>query len=67
MPSNRWNRYIIWTLVSVAGFGIVWSMFARVDETVFVIGKLEPLGTIIDVKPPLVELLRIFWLKMVNL
>ena len=53
VPSNRWNRYIIWTLVSVAGFGIVWSMFAHVDETVSAIGKLEPLGTIIDVKPPL--------------
>ena len=52
-PSNRWNRYIIWTLVSVAGFGIVWAFFARVDETVSAIGKLEPLGTTIDVKAPM--------------
>lgn len=51
--SNRWNRYIIWTLVSVAGFGIVWAMFARIDETVSANGKLEPLGTTIDVKAPL--------------
>ena len=52
-PSNRWNRYIIWTLVSVAGFGIVWAMLARVDETVTATGKLEPLGTTLDIKAPL--------------
>ena len=51
--SNRWNRYIIWTVVSVSGFGIVWSLFAQVDETVSATGKLEPLGTTIDVKAPL--------------
>ena len=53
VPSNRWNRYIIWTLVSVAGFGITWAMFARVDETVTANGKLEPLGTTIDIKAPM--------------
>ena len=52
-PSNRWSRYIIWTLVSVAGFGIFWAMFARIDETVQATGKLEPLGTTLDVKAPL--------------
>ena len=51
--SNRWNRYIVWTLVSVAGFGITWAMFARIDETVQATGKLEPLGTTIDIKAPL--------------
>ena len=52
-PSNRWNRYIIWTLVGVSTFGITWSLFARIDETVSATGKLEPLGTTIDVKAPL--------------
>ena len=51
--SNRWNRYIVWTLVSVAGFGITWAMFARIDEAVQATGKLEPLGTTIDIKAPL--------------
>lgn len=51
--SNRWNRYIVWTLVSVAGFGITWAMLARIDETVQATGKLEPLGTTIDIKAPL--------------
>ena len=51
--SNRWNRYIVWTLVSVAGFGITWAMLARIDETVQAPGKLEPFGTTIDIKAPL--------------
>ena len=52
-PSNRWNRYIIWTLVGVSTFGVTWSLFARIDETVSATGKLEPLGTTIDVKAPI--------------
>lgn len=52
-PSRRWSSWIIWTLVGVAGFGIVWSSFARIDETVEATGKLEPKGTTKDVKAPL--------------
>jgi HlyD family secretion protein len=52
-PSRRWSSWIIWTLVSVSGFGIVWSSFARIDETVQAIGKLEPKGTTTDVKAPM--------------
>ena len=52
-PSRRWSSWIIWTLVSVAGFGIVWASFARIDETVQATGKLEPKGTTKDVKAPM--------------
>ena len=48
-PSRRWSSTTIWTLVSVAGFGIVWSCFAKIDETVQAVGKIEPLGTTLDV------------------
>ena len=51
-PSRRWSSTTIWTLVSVAGFGIVWSCFAKIDETVQAVGKIEPLGTTLDVKAP---------------
>ena len=43
----------MWTLVGVSSFGVPWSLFARIDETVSATGKLEPLGTTIDVKAPL--------------
>ena len=51
-PSRKWNSVVIWTLVYIAGFGFVWSVFARVDETVQSFGKLEPRGTTIDVNVP---------------
>ena len=51
--SRKWNKIIIWTFVSFASFGLVWSVVARVDETVQSTGKLEPKGTTTDVKVPL--------------
>ena len=51
--SRKWNKVIIWTFVSFASFGFVWSVVARVDETVQSTGKLEPKGTTIDVKVPI--------------
>jgi HlyD family secretion protein len=51
--SRKWNKVIIWTFVSFASFGFVWSVVARVDETVQSTGKLEPIGTTIDVKVPI--------------
>ena len=51
--SRKWNKVIIWTFVSFASFGFVWSLVARVDETVQSAGKLEPIGTTIDVKVPI--------------
>ena len=51
--SRKWNKVIIWTFVSFASFGFLWSIVARVDETVQSTGKLEPKGTTIDVKVPI--------------
>jgi multidrug efflux pump subunit AcrA (membrane-fusion protein) len=52
-PSSSWSRWILWTMVGLAGFGIVWSCFARIDETVQATGKLEPTGVTKEVKAPL--------------
>ena len=52
-PAGNWSRRIIWTLVALAGFGIVWASFARIDETVQATGKLEPKGATKEVKAPL--------------
>lgn len=57
-PSRRWSSWIIWSLVGVAGFGIVWSSFARIDETIQATGKLEPFGTTKDIKAPLGGVIR---------
>jgi len=52
-PSTSWSRWILWTMMGLAGFGIVWSCFARIDETVQATGKLEPNGVTKEVKAPL--------------
>ncbi len=52
-PSQKWSSRIVWTLVSVTAFGIVYSSFAVIDETVQTTGKIEPKGKTIDVKVPL--------------
>ena len=57
-PSTSWSRRIIWTLVGLAGFGIVWASFARIDETVQATGKLEPKGVTKEVKAPLGGVIR---------
>tara|TARA_B100000212_G_scaffold338466_1_gene315061 strand:+ start:1289 stop:2707 length:1419 start_codon:yes stop_codon:yes gene_type:complete len=61
--SRKWNKSIIWTLVSIAGFGIVWSIFARIDETVQAIGKIEPLGSTLDVKVPMGGVIKKVFVK----
>lgn len=57
-PSGRWNTWILRTLVGVAGFGILWASFARIDETVQAVGKLEPKGITKEVKAPLGGVIR---------
>lgn len=52
-PSTSWSRWLLWSLVGLAGFGITWSCFARIDETVQATGKLEPKGVTKEVKAPL--------------
>tara|TARA_Y100000991_G_scaffold215276_1_gene205183 strand:+ start:1558 stop:3072 length:1515 start_codon:yes stop_codon:yes gene_type:complete len=52
-PSQKWSSRLIITFVGVSSFGIVWSFFTMIDDTVQVQGKLEPKGTTIEVKVPL--------------
>mgnify|MGYP001285846274 CR=1 FL=1 len=51
--SQKWSGILIWTFVGVTSFGVVWSFFTMIDDTIQVTGKLEPKGTTIDVKVPL--------------
>ena len=57
-PSRRWSVLILYSLLGVAGFGILWSCFARIDETVQAVGKLEPSGATKEVKAPLGGVIR---------
>ena len=50
--SNRWSRAILWTIMGVTTFGIIWASVAQIDQAVPAQGKLEPEGTVKEVKAP---------------
>lgn len=51
-PSRFWARAITWGLIATAGCGISWLAFAKTEEIVVAPGKLEPIGTVKDVRLP---------------
>jgi len=51
-PSRYWARAITWGLIATAGCGISWLTFAKTEEIVVAPGKLEPIGTVKDVRLP---------------
>ncbi len=50
--SNHWSRLILWTIMSFTTLGIAWACLAQIDQAVPAQGKLEPEGTVKEVKAP---------------
>lgn len=50
--SNLWSRAILWTIIGFTSFGIIWACIAKIDQAVPAQGKLEPEGTVKEVKAP---------------
>ena len=51
--SSFWIKSVTWTLLGTSTFVIVWLSFAKTDEVVFAVGKLEPKGDVKDIQIPL--------------
>jgi HlyD family secretion protein len=47
-----WSRWILWAIILFSGGAILWAYFARIESAVSATGKLEPLGTVQEVKVP---------------
>jgi hemolysin D len=47
------SRAIVWGIVGFTSFSILWASFARIEEAIPATGKLEPKGTVKEVKAPL--------------
>lgn len=47
------SRAIVWGIVGFTSFSILWANFARIEEAIPATGKLEPQGTVKEVKAPL--------------
>ena len=51
--SNFWIKSVTWSLIGTTSFAIIWLSFAKTDEVVFAIGKLEPKGDVKDIQIPI--------------
>ncbi len=50
--SQIWTKLLIWAITSSAGFGLIYSFIARIDEVVVARGELQPLGAKRPIKAP---------------
>ncbi|PZO38656.1 MAG: hemolysin D [Pseudanabaena frigida] len=50
--SPKWTQSILWTLIGSVSFGLLWASVAKIEESIPAQGKLEPLGTIKEVRAP---------------
>ena len=51
--SSFWLKSVTWTLIGTSSFTLVWLGFARTDEVVVALGKLEPKGDVKDIQIPI--------------
>ena len=43
-----WFMSVTWTLIGTSSFAVIWLGFAKTDEVVIALGKLEPKGDVKD-------------------
>ena len=51
--SDFWVKSVTWTLIGTSSFMFVWLAFAKTDEVVIAVGKLEPKGDVKDIQIPI--------------
>ncbi|WP_083636993.1 HlyD family efflux transporter periplasmic adaptor subunit [Leptolyngbya sp. 'hensonii'] len=51
--SPAWSRAILWSLLGAMTTGVLWACFAKIDQAIQATGKLEPTGSVKEVKAPI--------------
>ncbi len=51
--SSFWLKSVTWTLIGTSTFTLIWLGFAKTDEVVVALGKLEPKGDVKDIQIPI--------------
>tara|TARA_B100001093_G_scaffold520483_1_gene616554 strand:- start:3724 stop:5082 length:1359 start_codon:yes stop_codon:yes gene_type:complete len=51
--SSFWLKSVTWSLIGTTSFAVIWLGFARTDEVVIALGKLEPKGDVKDIQIPI--------------
>lgn len=47
-----WSRVLVWLIVGIAGSALFWAAVAKIEQAVLATGKLEPQGSVKQVKAP---------------
>ncbi|MGQ4649259.1 HlyD family efflux transporter periplasmic adaptor subunit [Lyngbya aestuarii] len=50
--SKKWSHAILWTIIGVTTGGLIWASVAQIEQAIPAQGKLEPQGTVNEVKAP---------------
>lgn len=61
--SPRWSRAILWTMMSFITFGITWSYFATIEQTITVTGKLKPQDKVQEIQAPVGGVVKVIHVK----
>ena len=51
--SSFWLKSVTWTIIGTSSFAVLWLGFARTEEVVVALGKLEPKGDVKDIQIPI--------------
>ena len=61
--SPMWMRSITWALMGTTGAAVAWLCLAQTDEIVMAPGKLQPIGTVNEVRIPVNGVVRQVFVK----
>ena len=51
--SSFWLKTVTWTLIGTSSFAVLWLGFAKTEEVVVALGRLEPKGDVKDIQIPI--------------
>jgi HlyD family secretion protein len=60
---SYWSRLFVWLIVGMASAGLFWACVAQIEQAVPAAGKLEPQGSVQEVKAPTGGVVRQIFVK----
>ncbi|MBF2009692.1 MAG: HlyD family efflux transporter periplasmic adaptor subunit [Chlorogloeopsis fritschii C42_A2020_084] len=50
--SPIWSRAIAWSIIGITTFTVIWASVYKIEESIHVLGKLEPEGAVKEIQAP---------------
>lgn len=61
--SPVWSRAIMVTIIGLAGFGVAWASFAKIEQVIPATGQLKPEGAVQEVQAPVSGVIKDIYIK----